>query len=162
MLEKVATEKAQGIVEQRLSEESDQNYVNTLEAENKDWLYDEQGNVSAEGLAVQKIYRTQKQWVLLVKPRWEYATRMVERDLLLAKMNREQQQPAVQNNRHNLSPSNLLLNNLRRLNKTWSICEQALRSSSQRGASQQTNARAPEAQMTFQERLLAQAQEQGL
>ena len=76
MLEKVATEKAQGIVEQRLSEESDQNYVNTLEAENKDWLYDEQGNVSAEGLAVQKYIQDAKAMGIAgVKPRWEYAPR---------------------------------------------------------------------------------------
>jgi hypothetical protein len=39
---------------------------------------------------------------------------------------------------------------------------QAMRSSSQRGSAAQTNARAPETQMTFQERLLQQAQEQGL
>jgi len=164
MLEKVATEKAQGIVEERLSAESDQNYVNSLESENKDWLYDEQGNVSAEGLAVQKYIQDAKAMGIAgVKPRWEYATRMVERDLLLNKMNREQQQPAMQQQPAQPVAQQPVAQQPTQAEQNMEyLRSQAMRSSSQRGASPQTNARAPDAQMTFQERLLAQAQEQGL
>ena len=164
MLEKVASEKAQGIVDQRMSQQSDQNYVETLEAENKDWLYDEGGNVSAEGLAVQKYIQDAKAMGIAgVKPRWDFATKMVERDLLLNKMNREQQQPAMQQQPAQPVAQQPAVQQPTQAEQNMEyLRSQAMRSSSQRGSSAQTNARAPEAQMTFQERLLQQAQEQGL
>jgi hypothetical protein len=98
-----------------------------------------------------------------VKPRWDFATKMVERDLLLNKMNREQQQPAMQQQPAQPVAQQPAVQQPTQAEQNMEyLRSQAMRSSSQRGSAAQTNARAPETQMTFQERLLQQAQEQGL
>lgn len=159
MVEKVAVERAQQIVDARLQRMNDENYVQSLEQQNRDWLYDQNGNVSAEGLAVQKyIQDARAMGVSGAKARWDYATRMVERDLLLANMQslrQTQQQPAAQQPvapQPQPSPAQQNMDYLR---------QQALRTASQRPAVN-TDARTPSRPMTFEEKLLAHAQEQGL
>lgn len=163
MVEKVALERAQGIVDQRMGQMADEQYVQHLEAENKDWLYDEQGNVSAEGLAVQKYIQDAKSLGIAgAQARWDFATKMVERDLLLSKMNRDQQAPAQQAPQQQVVEQPVAQQPTQAEQNMQYLRNQAMRSSSQRASAGATNARAPQAQMTFQERLLAQAQEQGL
>ena len=160
MVEKVAIERAQRIVDERLGRMQDEQYVTGLEQQNKDWLYDEKGNVSAEGLAAQKYIADAKSiGINGAQARWDYATRMVERDLLLATMQHAQRQqaprqqmPAPQPQQPTAEQQNMEF--LRR---------QAMRTASQRSsASAATNARVPQKPMTFEERLLSAAQEQGL
>jgi hypothetical protein len=163
MVEKVAMERAQSIVDSRINEAKDQQYVQYLEEQNKDWLYDENGIASAEGLAVQKYIQDAKSLGIAgVQARWDFATKMVERDLLLAKMNRDQQAPPAAPPQQAAVPQPATQRPTQAEQNMDYLRSQAMRSSSQRAANSGTNARAPAAQMTFQERLLAQAQEQGL
>lgn len=160
MVEKVAVERAQQIVDQRLQRMQDEQYVSGLERENKDWLYDQKGNASAEGLAVQKYIGDAKSLGIQgAQARWDFATKMVERDLLLANLRQLQQQPPqmpmppIQQQPQQPTAEQANMEFLR---------QQAMRTPSQRAVAATTNARTPQRPMTFEERLTAAAQEEGL
>lgn len=161
MVEKVAVERAEKIVEQRLQRMQDEQYVSGLERENKDWLYDEKGNASAEGLAVQKYIGDAKSLGINgAQARWDFATKMVERDLLIANLRQLQQQPAQM-------PTQPIQQQVpqrptaEQQNMEF-LRQQAMRTPSQRSTAATTNARTPQRPMTFEERLMAAAQEEGL
>lgn len=159
MVEKVAMERAQKIVDERLERMQNESYVASLERENRDWLYDERGHVSAEGLAVQKYIQDAKSMGINgAQARWDYATKMVERDLMLATLQQSQQpqrpMPAPQPPQPQPQPT-AAQSNMEYLR------QQAMRTASQRSATT-TAARTPQKPMTFEERLLAAAQEEGL
>ena len=84
MIQQMAERQAQELIQAELSNRDEQNYVSTLEKDNADWLYEEDGQTpTAEGLAMQKyIEQAASLGIQGVEPRWEYATAMVERDLL--------------------------------------------------------------------------------
>lgn len=83
MVSKFAQQQAQAIVEARLEEAGRVQYVETLEQQNKDWLFDETGNVSSEGEAARRyIDEARSMGISSPEARWNYALRMVERDLL--------------------------------------------------------------------------------
>ena len=94
MVEQIANEKAQELVSQHLGQYQAQNYVNNLENENADWLYDSEGNVTREGQAIQS-YIEQARQLGIQNPdaRWDYATGMLQRDLL--QLQYQQQQAPV-------------------------------------------------------------------
>lgn len=157
MVEKVAMERAEQIVDTRLQRMKDENYVSSLESQNKDWLYDQNGNVSAEGVAVQKyIQDARGLGISGAQARWDYATRMVERDLLLATLRQQAQQPA----RQQIPQPQVPQPTAEQQNMAF-LRQQAMRTASQRSAAS-TTARAPQKPMTFEERLLAAAQDEGL
>ncbi len=83
MVQEIAQKQAQQIVESQFSEMRQQQYVASMEQENRDWLYDEQGQPTQEGLAAQQ-YIAQASQLGIESPeaRWEYAQKMIERDLL--------------------------------------------------------------------------------
>ena len=158
MVEKIAVERAQQIIDERFSQMQNDTLVSGIERENKDWLYDKNGNVSAEGLAVQKYIQDAKALGINgPQARWDYATRMVERDLLLANMQQLQTQPAVQPQQA-AAPQPQPTVDQRNMEY---LRQQAMRTSNQRQAST-TDARTPTKPMTFEERLMASAQEAGL
>lgn len=158
MVEKIAAERAQQIIDGRMRQMQDESLVSGIEQQNKDWLYDKNGNVSAEGLAVQKYIQDAKALGITgPQARWDYATRMVERDLLLANMQQWQaqqsshpQQPVAQQPQPTVDQRNMEY-----------LRQQAMRTSNQRQAAT-TDARTPTKPMTFEERLMASAQEAGL
>lgn len=160
MVEKVAMDRAQAIVEERFQQMQNESLVHNLEQQNRDWLYDQTGRVSAEGLAVQKYIQDAKALGINgPQARWDYATRMVERDLLVANMQQWQQaqqaqqqppQPAAPQPQPTAAQKNMEY-----------LRQQAMRTASQRPAAT-TDARVPAKPMTFEERLMASAQEQGL
>ena len=159
MVEKVAMERAQKIVDERMERMQNESYVSSLERENRDWLYDERGNVSAEGLSVQKYIQDAKgMGINGAQARWDYATKMVERDLMLATLQQSQQpqrpMPVPQQPQQAPQPT-AAQSNMEYLR------QQAMRTASQRSAVT-TAARTPPKSMTFEERLLAAAQEEGL
>lgn len=162
MVEKVAVERAESIIESRLGRMQDEQYVSGLETENKDWLYDEKGNVSAEGLAVQKYIADAKgNGINGAKARWDYATKMVERDLLLQTVQRMQggQQAAAPQLQQQV-PTQQEQPSVAQQNMDY-LRQQASRTPSQR-SSTGTNAETPDRSgMTFQEKLMQVAQEQG-
>jgi|MDSW01.2.fsa_nt_gb hypothetical protein len=162
MVEKVAVERAESIIESRLGRMQDEQYVSGLEAENKDWLYDEKGNVSAEGMAVQKYIADAKgNGIQGAEARWDYATKMVERDLLLQAVNQMQQgqQPAAPQQVTQQAPQQAQPTADQK-NMEY-LRQQAARTPSQR-SSTSSNATAQDTTgMTFAEKLQAVAQEQG-
>lgn len=163
MIEKVAVERAESIFQEQLARRDEENFVTSLEQQNSDWLYDQNGNASPEGLLAQKyIQDARSLGIQGAKARWEFATRMVERDLLISNMQRSQQaqQLAAQAPRpvqqQPASPANAAAQK----NMEF-LRQQAMRTASQRPAAT-TDARVPTKPMTFAEKLASQLQEQGL
>jgi hypothetical protein len=161
MVEKVAVERAQQIVDQRFSRMQDEQYVSGLESENKDWLYDEKGNVSAEGMAVQKYIGDAKSiGISGAQARWDFATKMVERDLLLANLRQSQMPQQAMPQMQQPVPQAPQRPTAEQQNMDF-LRQQAMRTASQR-SSATTTARTPAKPMTFEERLMSAAQEEGL
>jgi hypothetical protein len=95
-VEQVAMQKAQELVQQQLGQYQSQNYVQDLERQNSDWLYNQDGSVSREGQAIQAyIGQAQQIGIQDPKARWQYATGMLQRDLLNLRY-QQMQQPAPQ------------------------------------------------------------------
>ena len=163
MVERVAIERAQEIVDERLKRMNDEQYVSGLEAENKDWLYDQNGSVSAEGLAVQKYIGDAKSLGISgAQARWDYATKLVERDLLLSNL-QQSKQPVPQ---YQQAPQQVQQQVQQQPTAEQSNMEflrqQAMRTASQRSVTTGTTARTPQRPMTFEERLTAAAKQEGL
>lgn len=96
-VEQVATQKAQEMVAGQLGQYQAKNYINDLESQNADWLYDQQGNVTREGHAIQQYISHAKQLGIQgPDARWQYATGMLQRDLLQNSYEQSQYQPAPQ------------------------------------------------------------------
>lgn len=92
-IEDIANAKAKEMVEQHLNQYQASNYVQDLERQNSDWLYDQNGQVSREGQAIQAyISQASQMGIGDPKARWQYATGMLQRDLL----NLRHQQMATQ------------------------------------------------------------------
>jgi hypothetical protein len=95
MIQEIAQRQAQQIVESQFAEVHQQQYVSGLEQENRDWLYDQSGRPTEEGLAAQRyIDEAASMGIQGAEMRWAYATKMIERDLLerLRTMGAEQTQ----------------------------------------------------------------------
>lgn len=94
-IEDVAMQKAQELVNQHLGQYKAQTYVADLEKQNSDWLYNPDGSVSREGQAIQG-YIQQASQIGISSPeaRWQYATGMLQRDLL--NLRYQQMQSAMQ------------------------------------------------------------------
>lgn len=93
-VEQVAMQKAQELVQQQLNQYQATNYVSDLERQNADWLYDQTGNISREGQAIQ-AYIQQASEIGITSPeaRWKYATGMLQRDLLNVRYQQMQAAP---------------------------------------------------------------------
>jgi hypothetical protein len=95
MIQERAASIAEQIVQKQFEEVQRNQYVSGLEKENSDWLYDEAGNPTAEGLATnQYIEKLASAGIGTPEQRWEWATIAVERDLLakLVEQYKSQQQ----------------------------------------------------------------------
>jgi hypothetical protein len=93
-VEQVAIQKAQEMVQNHLNTYKTQNYVSDLERQNADWLYDQQGNPTREGQAIsQYIAQAQQLGINTAESRWQYATGMLQRDLLNMRYQQMQQMP---------------------------------------------------------------------
>ena len=96
-VEQVAMQKAQELVQQHLGQYQAQNFVQDLEAQNADWLYDANGQVSREGQAIQAYIQQAAQiGIADPKARWQYATGMLQRDLLNLRYQQMQAAPPMQ------------------------------------------------------------------
>jgi len=164
MVEKVAVQRAQAIVSEQISRMKDEDFVTTLERENKDWLYGQDGNVSPEGLAVQKyIGDARSLGIAGAKARWDYATKMVERDLMLGSLRQQSQQAQFQQYQQAqpqaAAPAPSPPDTSAQRNMEY-LRQQAMRQASQR-PSATTDARAPSKPMTFAEKLTADLNKAG-
>jgi hypothetical protein len=84
MVQDLAAKQAQEIVQKTFEERQNSEYVQTVEKENSDWLFDQQtGNVTPEGFLVHKyIEEAREKGISGPQQRWDYAVAMTERDLL--------------------------------------------------------------------------------
>jgi hypothetical protein len=163
MVEKVAVQRAEQIVQDKIQRMRDEDFVSTLERENKDWMYDEGGNVSPAGLAVQKyIQDARSLGISGAKSRWEYATKMVERDMMLANLQMQYQQAQAQPTQQvqpQAAPPQAPAVDTAQRNMEY-LRQQAMRQASQRPAAT-TDSRVPQKPMTFAEKLTANLQGAG-
>ena len=93
-VEQIATQKAQEMVQQQLGQFQAKSYIQNLEEQNADWLFDANGQVTPEGQAVQRHIEGARQLgIQSPQERWAYATGMLQRDLLEHRFRQGQQQP---------------------------------------------------------------------
>ena len=94
MVQDLAAKQAQQIVEETMKQRDNEQFVDGLEKQNSDWLFDSQtGNVTPEGLLVHKYVEEAKSLgIASPKDRWEHAVGKVERDLLVRWFDQQQQQ----------------------------------------------------------------------
>lgn len=152
-VEQVAQKKAEELVNRALSGYQAQNYVQSLESQNADWLYDQQGNVTREGQAIQAyIAQAQEYGIQSPEARWKYATGMLQRDLLNLRYQQMQQAPpppAPPVARPPVEQSNMAF-----------LRERATRVPNRSAGA--TEPRAPRQRMTFEDRLKNQLAEDGV
>ena len=156
LVEQVATQKAQELVQQQLGQYQAQNYVSDLEQQNADWLYDEQGNVTREGQAIHG-YIEQARQIGIQDPqaRWKYATGMLQRDLL--EMRYGQMQQAMQAPQP-MAPAPQA-DPVAQQNMQF-LRERATRTTNRSAGA--TEPQAPRQRMSFEERLRGQLQQDGV
>jgi hypothetical protein len=157
-IEQIAQQKAQELVQQQLGQYTAQNYVQSLEQQNADWLYDQGGQVTPEGRAIQAyIDQASQAGINTPEARWQYATSMLERDLLNLRYRQMQSQgaqplPAMAHQPPPAEP--VAQQNMQFLR------ERATRTPSRSGGA--TEPRAPRPKMTLEERLKSQLVKDGL
>jgi hypothetical protein len=151
-VEQVAMQKAQELVQQQLGQYTAQNYVQSLEQQNADWLYDKQGNITPEGQAIQHyIAQASQSGINSPEGRWQYATSMLERDLLNLRYQQAMQAPppAPPPPEEPVAQSNMQF-----------LRERATRTPNRSGGA--TEPRAPKPKQTLEERLKSQLVKDGL
>jgi len=84
MVQDLAAKQAQEIVQQQFQKVENESYVQSIEEQNRDWLFDPQtGNVTPEGLLVHKyVEEARELGIQGPKARWDYAITKTERDLM--------------------------------------------------------------------------------
>jgi len=150
-IEEVAMQKAQELVHQQLGQYQQHTYVSGLEKQNADWLYDQGGQISQEGQAIQ-AYIQQASEIGINNPeaRWKYATSMLQRDLLNLRYQQIQSQgynpPAMP--QQPPAPDPVAQQNMQFLR------ERATRAPNRSAGT--TEPRAPRQRMSFEDRLKGQ------
>jgi hypothetical protein len=155
-IEDIAMQKAQELVQQSLGQYQAQSYVQGLEQQNADWLYDGQGGISPEGQAIQAyIEQAARSGIADPQARWQYATGMLERDLLNLRYQQMQQTMAQRPMPPQAppQPEPVAQQNMQFLR------ERATRAPSRSGGA--TEPRAPRPKQSFEERLRAQLVKDG-
>ncbi len=83
MVQEMASKQAAAIVNQQMEDAARNQYVQSVEQANRDWLYDESGNVSREGELTRKaIEQAASMGISSPEARWNYALQVVEADLM--------------------------------------------------------------------------------
>ena len=164
MVEQIANQKAQELVTQHLGQYQAQNYVSSLEEQNADWLYDQNGQVTREGYAIQQYIEQAKQLgIATPEKRWDYATGMLQRDLLQDRYQESQQapQPAPQPVEQAPAPQPAAppVDPVAQQNMQF-LRERATRTPNRSAGT--TEPQAPRQRMSFEERLQGQLSKDGV
>lgn len=147
-VEQVAMQKAQELVQQQLNQYQASNYVQSLEQQNADWLYDQSGQVSREGQAIQAYIEQAKQiGIQDPQARWQFATGMLQRDLLNLRYQQMQGQLQQQAQPAQPAPQQAPVAS----QDMQFLRERATRTPNRSGGT--TEPRTPRSRMTFEERL---------
>ena len=154
-VEQVAMQKAQELVQQQLNQYQATNYVSDLERQNADWLYDQTGNISREGQAIQ-AYIQQASEIGITSPeaRWKYATGMLQRDLLNVRYQQMQMAPPEYAPQPQMQADPVAAQNMQFLR------ERATRTPNRSAGT--TEPRAPRQRMSFEDRLRGQLVNDGV
>ena len=106
MIQQQAQQIAQQMIEEELGSRDEHSYISSLEEQNKDWLYEADGTTpTKEGLAIQQYIQSAVELGINgAEQRWEYATAMVERDLMLRVSESEKQAQQAQQFQQSLPP----------------------------------------------------------
>ena len=106
MIQQQAQQIAQQMIEDEMGSRDEHSYISSLEEQNKDWLYEADGSTpSKEGLAVQQYIQSAiDMGIAGAEQRWEYATAMVERDLMLRVSESEKQAQQAHQFQQSLPP----------------------------------------------------------
>ena len=156
-VEQVAIQKAQEMVQNHLNTYKTQNYVTDLERQNADWLYDQQGNPTREGQAIsQYIQQAQQLGINTAESRWQYATGMLQRDLLNM---RYQQMQQMQAQPQMAPPAPPPADPVAEQNMQF-LRERATRTPNRSAGA--TEPRAPRSRMSFEDRLRSQLSNDGV
>ena len=161
-VEQVAMQKAQELVQQHLGQYQAQNFVSDLERQNSDWLYNQDGSVSREGQAIQAyIGQAQQIGIQDPKARWQYATGMLQRDLLNLRYQQMQQPapPAPQGFAPPQPAPQAPVDPVAQQNMQF-LRERATRAPNRSAGT--TEPRAPRSRMSFEERLKGQLVNDGV
>ena len=160
-VEQVAMQKAQELVAQHLNQYQTTNYVQDLERQNSDWLYNPDGSVSQEGQAIQGyIQQAQQIGIQDAKARWQYATGMLQRDLLNLRYQQMQQQaPPPGYAPPQMAPPPAPVDPVAQQNMQF-LRERATRAPNRSAGT--TEPRAPRQRMSFEERLKGQLVNDGV
>lgn len=157
-VEDLVSQRAQEIVQQQLSQYTAQNYVQSLEQQNSDWLYNPDGSISNEGQAIQHyIDQAARSGIADPQARWVFATSMLERDLLNMRYQQMMAQPpqmAPPMEPPAPAPSPVEQSNMQFLR------ERATRAPSRSGGA--TEPRAPKPKRSFEEQLRGQLVKDGV
>lgn len=155
-VEDLVQQKAQEIVQQHLGQYTAQNYVQSLEQQNADWLYNPDGSISREGQAIQ-AYIDQAAQAGIADPqaRWVFATSMLERDLLHMRHQQMSMQPAMPE-----APQPPQQQAAVEQSNMQFLRERATRAPSRSGGAAEP--RAPKPKQSFEERLKGQLVKDGV
>lgn len=158
-IEQVAQQKAEELVRQNLGQYTAESYVQQLEQQNADWLYDEQGNVTPYGVAIQHgIEEARQLGINGAEARWKYATSMLQKDLLAMRYQQMSaqaqqlagaQQPSQQNPASDVASRDMSF-----------LKERAVRTPNRSAGT--TEPRAPQQRMSFEDRLRSQLERDGV
>lgn len=162
-IEEVAMQKAQELVEKQLGQYKASNYVQDLERQNSDWLYDQTGQISREGQAIQ-AYIQQASEIGITSPeaRWKYATGMLQRDLLdlrYRQMHAQMAQPTPPMQQQPMVPQQIPADPVAQSNMEF-LRERATRTPNRSAGT--TEPRAPRQRMSFEDRLRGQLVNDGV
>ena len=158
-IEEVAMQKAQELVNQHLGQYKAQTYVQDLERQNADWLYNQDGSISREGQAIQ-AYIQQASQIGIQSPdaRWQYATGMLQRDLLNLRYQQMQAAPPMAQG-YAAPPPAPPADPVAQQNMQF-LRERATRTPNRSAGT--TEPRAPRQRMSFEERLRGQLTNDGV
>lgn len=165
MVEQIAQQKAQEIVQGQFREQGEQQYVESLEEQNRDWLYDQQGNPTPEGLAArQYIEEAAQLGISDIEKRWEYAARRVELDLHNQIAERRAAQQQQQQFQQAMPQQQVIQEEMPAQNRAEKDIEYLRREATRNPSRSDTpvDPRVPKAPKNFQDRLAAAAQRAGL
>lgn len=160
-IEDVAMQKAKELVEQHLTQYKTQNYVQDLESQNADWLYDQNGQISREGQAIQAYINEAAQFGIQgADARWKYATGMLQRDLLNLRYQQMQAPNVAQGPAGAVAPQPAQpADPVAQANMQF-LRERATRTPNRSAGT--TEPRAPRQRMSFEERLRGQLVNDGV
>jgi hypothetical protein len=160
-IEDVAMQKAKELVEQHLTQYKTQNYVQDLESQNADWLYDQNGQISQEGQAIQAYINEAAQFGIQgADARWKYATGMLQRDLLNLRYQQMQAPNVAQGPAGAVAPQPAQpADPVAQANMQF-LRERATRTPNRSAGT--TEPRAPRQRMSFEERLRGQLVNDGV